>query len=593
MPEKTLHEQFNLDYFAIEAYFDVLNEDKTHFASSNDICTPIALIKEMVDKVPKKFWKRDNLRVLDCCCGNGNFHAYISTKTSLDNLYFNEISDIRIQNVYKYFGHNIHMTKQDFLEYDENDKYDLIVANPPYAKFTDDGKRAAKNHNLARLFIEKALKCTKENGYILFIVPDNWMSFSDRNTLPQLLTQYQFRFLSIHTPKKFFPTVGSTFTYFLLQKSPNKDPFLVANGYKIRDKQTVKMSTGLNFIPLYCSNLVMGILDKTVNDNSIEKYAVETSSDLHKHNKGHLFSDTQDATHQYKLWHTPRQCYWSEQAHKYQEGWKVFISLTTQYETFIDECGMSQSIAFIRCKDKEEAQRINEELNNPLYVFINNITRYGNFGNNRVLERLPVLSKVHLTDEEKEFIDKFNKAYYRSEPESKRKKETGKNATDIIIHDISDLDDEVNFSNYEYRDYFKFLCHIRPNQDRQALEIEDISPEDDSKTGLIYIFVIHDKIFKIGQTTNTMYDRIQSYNCGSIAARNKGTCSVTNFFVKQSFLQLNEVIDVYAYFPPKATYRIFTEDVESSEAPSKFAERKIVADFERKYHKKPIGCIQS
>ena len=53
-------------------------------------------------------------------------------------------------------------------------------------------KEASKNHNLSRDFIKKALRITKKNGYILFIVPNNWMSFSDRNKLPQELTKYQF-----------------------------------------------------------------------------------------------------------------------------------------------------------------------------------------------------------------------------------------------------------------------------------------------------------------------------------------------------------------------------------------------------------------
>jgi type I restriction-modification system DNA methylase subunit len=38
-----------------------------------------------------------------------------------------------------------------------SDKVDIIVANPPYAKMLENGKRASKNHNLIKDFIEKAL----------------------------------------------------------------------------------------------------------------------------------------------------------------------------------------------------------------------------------------------------------------------------------------------------------------------------------------------------------------------------------------------------------------------------------------------------
>ena len=51
--------------------------------------------------------------------------------------------------------------------------FDLIVANPPYAKLLKSGRRASKNHNMIGLFIEAALDLLKKEGYILFIIPDN------------------------------------------------------------------------------------------------------------------------------------------------------------------------------------------------------------------------------------------------------------------------------------------------------------------------------------------------------------------------------------------------------------------------------------
>jgi tRNA1(Val) A37 N6-methylase TrmN6 len=42
-------------------------------------------------------------------------------------------------------------------------QYDLIVANPPYAKLLENGKRASKNHNLIKVFIEKTLEQLKPN----------------------------------------------------------------------------------------------------------------------------------------------------------------------------------------------------------------------------------------------------------------------------------------------------------------------------------------------------------------------------------------------------------------------------------------------
>ena len=405
-PKRDTNEAFK----KIKDHFNRLNNDNSHFTNSNDICTPMECVKEMIDTIPDSFWGKKDIKVFDSCCGNGNFHAYIALKTKLSNLYFNEINEKRINNLIKFFGLNINITKRDFLTYEESEQYDLVVSNPPYAKF-NGGFRVSKNHNLARNFIDKALKITKKGGYILFIVPNNWMSFSDRNRLPQKLSQYQFIHLNINGAKKWFPKVGSSFTWFLLQKVPNTKSFTISNNYVINDEQEATLDKDVNFIPLYYSDLVNSIIKKVISNNK-PKYKIETTSFLHKYTKSNAIADKKDNQHPYKLIHTPTQTVYSSIKHKWQDGYKVFISLTNQYSTFIDACGMTQSIAFIRCASKKQAEQIKRELDNPIYKFVNNITRYGNFNNIRVLQNLTKLKDVKLTIEELDLISKFNLRYY-------------------------------------------------------------------------------------------------------------------------------------------------------------------------------------
>ncbi len=49
----------------IKNYFNRLNQDLSHFTNSNDICTPMDCVKEMVDKIPQEFWERKNVKILD------------------------------------------------------------------------------------------------------------------------------------------------------------------------------------------------------------------------------------------------------------------------------------------------------------------------------------------------------------------------------------------------------------------------------------------------------------------------------------------------------------------------------------------------
>lgn len=394
-------------YQEIKEYFDALNKDLKHFNSSNDICTPMDCVKEMIDSIPEELWSRPDLKVLDPCAGNGNYPAYLALKTDTNNIYCNEISPIRYNNLCEYFsGTDVHFLNKDFFSFPEDEKYDLIIANPPYAKFTASGERAAKNHTLSREFLQKAVNLVEDNGYLVFILPDNWMSYADRNNLPALLSQYQILTLNIGEAKKWFPGVGSSFTYFIIKKTPNdgrNSKIIMPDGVEY-----APIDVGVPCIPLKYNSVIRELFRKVVFSDD-EKYLVQTSSDLHRTTKSKLLSAEKDIKHPYRLIHTPNQTVWSERPHIYQEGWKVFLPTTTYFHPFIDcDCGMTQSIAFILCKSKEEAEKICEEISNPLYKTIVDLTRYGNFNNQRVLQHLSLLKNVSLTEEEKDYVNHYN-----------------------------------------------------------------------------------------------------------------------------------------------------------------------------------------
>ena len=419
----------NNSYMEIKSHYDdVLNKDRASFKSSNDEPTPTKCIEEMIKKIPKSFWNRplDNMKILDPVCGNGNFHSVIynklkdkfSPKEILENiLYFNDIDlnrTLMINTIFESSKYDLNVTTQDYLEYNESQQFDLIVANPPYAKLLPNGKRASKNHNLIKPFLEKSLKLLKPNGYLLFITPDNWMSYADRNTLIEKITSLQILYLNIHTAKKYFKKIGSSFTWYIIKNCPGKRKFTVEGirkgvPYKSKVKSEVR-----KYIPLLYNDIIQSILHKTL-DSDLPKFKVETSSDLHKYTKKHLISTEQDEDHPYRLIHTPKQTVYASRPHKYQSGYKVFISTTSYYSVGVDNCGMTQSIAFIRCGDDvTKAHKIRDVLKHPLYKFLNDICRWGNFNNIRILQSFPECQDFELVWEafginelEKDFVLNF------------------------------------------------------------------------------------------------------------------------------------------------------------------------------------------
>jgi len=154
------------------------------------------------------------------------------------------------------------------------------------------------------------------------------------------------------------------------------------------------------------------------------------------------------------------------------------------------------------------------------------------------------------------------------------------------------LNDEVEYNQFKYKEYFQLVCKIIPDRENETLLIEPINEELTTKAGIVYVFVIDGKIFKVGESINSIKDRVQSYNCGKLEYRLKGTCSTTNFYVLQSLLSINEEVEVYGYFPVQPEYTIFGNKYKSSKSASKVAENLIIKDFIEEYDRKPIGCTQ-
>jgi hypothetical protein len=434
----------NASYEELKKYYDeVLNKDQSTFHTSNDEPTPIGCIEEMLTPIPSTFWKRKNLSFFDPSCGNGNFHlvawnllktnGHYTNKEIVEGvLGFNDINQVRLDTVEKVFGCGIYtpkIRKGDFLQFPDpsivtteipgliRPEYDLLHTNPPFAVFTESGKRAAKNHTLIRDFIIKGMAWIKEGGYLVFVVPDNWMSYADRNKVAETLMGYQFLWLNIHGAKKWFPKIGSSFTWFVVQKLPAKETFTVDCTYGGKSYKNKVSPVMRPYIPLLYTEEVNSILKKTI-DASNPKFKIETTSDLHKYTQRELLVTEKDDKHPHRLIHTPTQTVWASRKHKFQEGWKVFISTTDKYSAFVDnDCGMTQSIAFIRQSSREmlseqRAKEYEKILSHKLYRFLNNICRWGNFNNIRILQRFPIptdptdiYGSFDLTKKEIEFVE--------------------------------------------------------------------------------------------------------------------------------------------------------------------------------------------
>jgi hypothetical protein len=376
--------------------------DKDVLESSNDITTPMPLVREIVHAIPERFFC-DGMRVLDPCVGMGNFligvgerASSIGMKVDMTGVDLNEKRTI----IAKKLLPDAKILTQNFFDLDD-EKFDLILANPPYAKI-NNGQRSSKNHNLFPSFISKSLEMLAPGGAIAFLVPTSWMSFATRNTVATQLLSLNMVRLDVGTAKKYFPKVGSSFSWFVCVDESPSGLANVTGKFKSHTFESDVLLRARKFIPLLSTKEAIDILDRLM--TAPREFVVETTSDLHATTKKAFLTDSYDEEHPYKVVHTRKQTKWSSRPHKYQDGIKVFICLTSTYDTWIDECGVTQSAAFVRCDDREHADRIKSVLDSVPFRFAVAVTRYGNFV---CVPLIQAIGTCDFTEDELEYMEKF------------------------------------------------------------------------------------------------------------------------------------------------------------------------------------------
>lgn len=389
-------------YEEIKNYYDNLNHDVSHKLSSDDICTPIECVKTMIDYIPLEFWSRDKIKILDPCCGNGNFGAYCKFKTNIDNIWFNELNPIRCANC-KAILNPKHINNEDAFNMHGEfaSTWDLIMANPPYSGGGN------KNRSLSNAFIELAIDLLNDKGYLCFITPNNWMTYNNNNTtLKKLLNCGSFVVID-NDAKKFFPQVGSSFTIIVWQKNIYNNKTKVINNYLIKDIQEgIIIPQTLKFIPLYISQNVINIVNQIVQD---EVNSFNYRCDLHNFTKKYLLSDLPDAQFKYKTIHTPKKIRYSCVKQDIYDKWIIVVPLSTYYIPFVlSHANTTQSVGYFSFETKNQAEEYLKIITQACFKVVVHLTRYGNFNNIMLLKHLKFDSIPVFGEEELAEINKLS-----------------------------------------------------------------------------------------------------------------------------------------------------------------------------------------
>ncbi len=166
----------------------------------------------------------------------------------------------------------------------------------------------------------------------------------------------------------------------------------------------------------------------------------------------------------------------------------------------------------------------------------------------------------------------------------------------------------IKFNEYNRKDYFKLVSNIvldndtnnKGKQKRKTLiKFEPVISKKKfkQKNEWIYLFVINNKIVKIGGTRSGLAGRTGSYLCGHhIKERGKsGDCSKTNAFIYNTFyfyLLQGCKIEMFGYELPKTCIDIEIFNIKKEIILQTFHayEGTFINDYYKKYTNLPVLC---
>lgn len=154
--------------------------------------TPQKLVDQLIQNLAFSTNDLRGKKILDPCCGTGNFLINLPETVDICNIYGNDIDDLaiklaRLNLAIKYQPKKIeilycNITNKDFIRNSCDRAYDYIIGNPPWGScfseidecYLKDNFLCAKSKKTEsfNVFIEAGLKLLPLNGVLSFIVPE-------------------------------------------------------------------------------------------------------------------------------------------------------------------------------------------------------------------------------------------------------------------------------------------------------------------------------------------------------------------------------------------------------------------------------------
>lgn len=407
----------NITHSEIIDLLDSLAIDPEKKEEFGEVPTPVTLIDEMLDRLPKSIWKDHNRKWLDPATGIGSFQILVyerlmkglqSWEPNLEKrhdhiirsmLYMAEINPASVKKVKKIFGPSTNIIQGDFLKHDfSTTKFDIILGNPPFNKGQnieeEDGKRGSGNPIWIE-FVEKSLDLLAPSGFLLFVHPSGWRkptteSSKTEGLFKKMAHDRQIEYLEIHDKAdgvKFFG-VQTRYDWYLLENRPcNKKTVVKDEMGKIQKIDFRKWS----FLPNCYFSEIRSLLVNPKSNKSVEVIYSRNQFGTDRD----WVSEKESAKYKYPLIHStpkledgPRIFWTSTMEPPVKDGAKMFrqpkviFGESGIHEVVLDadgKYGLTQGAIGIKINGKKQGLLMKKYLESDEFGRIIKAMNFGNF----------------------------------------------------------------------------------------------------------------------------------------------------------------------------------------------------------------------
>ena len=166
--------------------------------------TPTKIVKNLINKLDFQ----ETQRILDPCCGTGNFLMQLPDHITFDSVFGNDVDTASVKitrlNMALKFGVPItsiyeHITELNYLTNYTTKNFQYIIGNPPWGyEFSEDEKNelrnmfkstSGKNIESYDVFIEQALNHLSDNGHLAFVLPEAILNVKAHTEIREIILQ--------------------------------------------------------------------------------------------------------------------------------------------------------------------------------------------------------------------------------------------------------------------------------------------------------------------------------------------------------------------------------------------------------------------